>query len=255
MDKLFTYFRLQVLLVTLCYCLSQVTAVYPPNFYHNDKQCLYAFMADGGEYSITFPEIEPQKGPLKGIVYDKTSKCTDGITPGLLVVNFNTGDNFMESISIEFEIKNYPANGYWVINKATLKIKPVNKQLYPTDTIELNPIDIYAGDRFSYSCNTLVLQNSKPSNEGPHFKITLKRFQVQPFKELPTVIFAPSYDCSVWLTMPLIMGALLMLFIIFTVLIGVYLLVQQGNQGGGDLKFSKQSGMLMNQAQLDATKG
>lgn len=228
-------------------------AAYPPNFY-NHEGCLYAYM-DDGHYQITLPDAEAQRGALTKLQYDKkTTACTKGLQPGYLAVIFNTADNNMESMSIEFQIKPSPSEGYWEVNKATLKIAPINKSLFPTDTIELKPVDIYAGQAFSYSCNSLTLQNLKPAKDAPQFQLTLKRFQLQPFAELPNVIFGPSYDCSVWITLPVVMGLVLILFIVFTVMVGVYLMLELGNQTS-DLKFSKQGGMLMNQAQLDATKG
>lgn len=228
-------------------------AVYPPNFYHHEG-CLYAYM-DDGHYQITLPDAEAQSGALTKIQYDKkTTACTKGLQPGYLTVIFLTADNNMESMSIEFQIKPSPSEGYWEVNKATLKINPINKSLFPNDTIELKPVDIYAGQAFSYSCAALTLQNLRPAKDAPQFQLTLKRFQLQPFAELPNVIFGPSYDCSVWITLPVVMGLVLILFIVFTVMVGVYLMLELGNQTS-DLKFSKQGGMLMNQAQLDATKG
>lgn len=209
---------------------------------------------EDGAYQITFPDAENQAGPLIKLQYDSKSNCTNGIHPGNLIASFDLNDNNMKSMTLEFQIRDFPSEGYWAITSATLKISPNNKQLFPTDTIDLLPIDMYAGEKFSYSCYSLVLQNRLPTKDGPNFKITLKRFQVQPFSELHNFVFASSYDCSVWLTLPVIMGLLLILFIVFTVMIGVYLLMEQGNQTS-DLRFSKQGGMLMNQAQLDATKG
>lgn len=240
------------LLTFLTSFIIAIEAAYPPNF-HNQTDCLYAYMEDG-QYQITFPDAEAQRGALTKIQYDKKTACTQGLQPGYLVVEFNTADNNMESMSIEFTIKQSPSEGYWEVNKAILKIVPSNKNIFPSDTIELKPVDIYAGQSFSYSCNQLVLQNLKPLKDGPLFRLSLKRFQLQPFAELPNVVFAPSYDCSVWITLPVIMGFLLIIFITFTVMMGVYLMMELGNQTS-DLKFSKQGGMLMNQAQLDATKG
>lgn len=229
-----------------------IEAAYPPSF-HNQDNCLYTYMEDG-YYSISFPESEPQRGLLTKITYDKRTKCTKELEPGLLVVVFNMNDNNMESMTLEMQVKQSPSEGYWEVDKATLKIAPVNSNTFPSTTIELKPVDIYAGQTFSYSCNHLILQNLVLNKNEPQFQLHLKRFQLQPFKELEKVIFAHSYDCSVWLTLPIVMGLLLILFITFTVMVGVYLMLELGNQNG-DLKFSKQGGMLMNQAQLDATKG
>jgi len=255
MNKLIIMTGCPHLILLLCLTIvsfMSAKAARPPNF-HNETGCLYSFMEEG-HYLITFPDAENQEGSTQKIEYDKGTNCTNGLYPGNLIVVFRTNDNYMESLNIRFIIKASPSEGYWEVEKAVLKISPVNKQIFPTDVIELKPVDIYAGLSFSYSCNTLVLQDLHPNKDGPHFKLTLRRFQIQPFPETPTVVFSPSYDCSVWLTLPLVTGLILVLFIIFTVMMGVYLLLEQGNQTS-DLKFSKQGGMLMNQAQLDATKG
>lgn len=227
-----------------------------PNF-HNQTGCLYAYIGDDCTYLVTFTEdLESVRGQLSNMTYDSSkSNCTNGIFPGNLVVKFITDVNQMDGMWLELQIKPSPSEGYWEINNATLVLdNPRNEQIFPSRVIELKATDMYAGDKFSYSCNRLVLQNRVISKDGPHFKITLRQFQIQPFKELDRYVFAPSFDCAVWITLPVLMGLILVLFIIFTVMIGVYLLMEQGNQQG-DLKFSKQGGMLMNQAQLDATKG
>lgn len=238
-------------LVLLCK-LKQILAVYPPNF-HNLTGCLYTYMNDG-QYKIAFPDgSEPQHGVLNaGNANLQSSKCVSSGT-GMLSMTFN-GDYNMEGMTIEFQIKQPSGSYHWTMDKVVLKITPNNKHPFPHDTIDLKPPnDIYAGSGQSYSCSGLVLQNALPRRDEPQFKIILKRFQVQPFGELSDRVFAPSHDCSVWLTLPQIMGFILVLFIIFTALIGIYMLLALGNQSS-DLRFNKQGGMLMNQAQLDATK-
>lgn len=231
----------------------QALASYPA-FFHNKDNCLYSYIEDGA-YQITFQDAEPQEGALKGIQYDDSkSSCARAHEPGKLFVSFSPEDNNMHQLSIEFSIKSLQSEGYWTVDKAILRIDPSNPSQFPSKEIALKPVDIYASQNNSYSCNALVLQNLSPKKDEPRFKITLKRFQLQPFKELDRVVFAPSHDCAVWITMPVLMGFLLILFITVTSMIGIYLLLEQGNQSS-DLKFSKQGGMLMNQAQLDATKG
>lgn len=226
------------------------------NKHLNLKDCLHAYM-DEGQYHITFPDgTEPQTGKLQNLKWDEdTSVCTTQGKQGKLAFRFDIQDNSIKSFSVEMDIKQVPNEGYWEMPTITVKISPVNSNLFPKDQFVIKRNDIYAGQRFSYSCKSFVLQNSvSPKENEPSIRLTLNRFQVQPFKEERDHVFAESFDCSVWLTMPTIMGLILVLFIIFTTMAGVYLLMEQGNQIS-DLKFSKQGGMLMNQAQLDATKG
>lgn len=230
-------------------------ATYPPNFF-NQSGCLYSYL-EGGNYSIHFHDSEPMFGDLSRVTYDKVnSNCTNGLYPGKLAIVFSVADNNMESMTLNLVIKPSPSEGYWEVNSAILQISPLEnaKERFKNLTIELKSTNIYAGQHHSFSCGSLVLKNSLQTTEDPNFRIKLDRLQIQPFAELANTVFAPSFDCSVWLTLPVIMGFLLMLFIIFTVMIGVNLILAQGNQTS-EIRYSKQGGMLMNQAQLDATKG
>lgn len=246
-----------LLLALYCHCqtfLVQAVQSLPPNFF-NHNGCLYAIQTEG-HYRVTFRDAaDPvQANPLGKPVYDTKSVCINGDVPAKLIINYDMSDNYFQSMSIEFQITNDTKNGIWQVSSAILKISPINPSQYPDNTLILRPANggqIYAPLSKSYSCSSLVFTNSTP--QGPTFRITLKRFQLQPFPELPNRIFAVSQDCASWLTLPQIMGFLLVLFIIFVVLIGAYMLLELGNQSG-DLRFSKQGGMLMNQAQLDATK-
>lgn len=249
---------LTLLLTTLVSSLVLATvglvdAAYPPGFYSKNN-CLYSHIADSS-YLITFFEGDPWAGTINKFNYDDTrSNCTNGVFPGNLVVTFPTADNNINSMTLEFLIKPAPAEGYWEVKQAVLTLNPVNSnRLNNTLIYQMMPMDMYAGLFNSYSCSKLELQ-SRALKEKPFIKLTLNRFQIQPSKEGDKVIFQPSSDCAVWITLPVLMGLILILFITFTVMLGVNLILAQGNQTG-DLRFSKQGGMLMNQAQLDATKG
>lgn len=245
------------LVLRSCWQTSLVQAVQqqlPPNFF-NRTGCLYVTTTDAGQYRVTSPDwTDQQQGALGNLTYGTGSACISKGQPGLLVMNYDTSDMNFQSMTIEFTIKSDVKNDNWEISKVILTINPRNSQLFPEKELALQPAnggEIYASMNHSYSCSSLVLTNA--NRNGPFFKITLRRFQLQPFPEPDTRIFAASRDCSSWLTMPQIMGFLLILFMTSTVLIGAYLLLELGNHSS-DLRFSKQGGMLMNQAQLDATK-
>lgn len=232
-----------------------IEAAYPAGFY-NKTGCLYSHIADSS-YLVLFPDgTEQQRGTITKFNYDDSqSNCTSGVFPGNLVVQFPTQDNFMHEMTLKLQLKPAPSEGYWEVKKATLDIKPVNKDQWIgyLDPIQMLPIDMYSRLHYSYSCSSLQLE-SRAYKGKPFIRLTLNRFQIQPSAEGAKTVFQPSYDCAVWITLPVLMGLILLLFITFTVMIGVNLIVAQGNQTG-DLRFSKQGGMLMNQAQLDATKG
>lgn len=255
-----TLSRLMIFLIILCARwrthLVEAAQQLPPNFL-NQTGCLYATTADSGQYRVDFYDgTESQMGSLGKLSYGSDAKCITDTEPGKLVMNFDISDDKFVGMTIDLELKNNMKTFNWDISKATLTIKPQeNSQLFPEKVLDIKPAnggEIYAGVDQSYSCSSLIFTNS--AKNGPVFKITLRRFQLQPFHEPETRIFAPSRDCASWLTLPQIMGFLLILFMTFTVLMGVYLLIELGGHSS-DLRFSKQGGMLMNQAQLDATKG
>lgn len=257
------FYRSFSTLVLLFITVSVSHATFYPTLLQKDN-CLFAYLGTSGSisalgsYRVTFLDgSEPQMKALTELTYDSKTSCAHNETNGLLILNFKQDDNF-ESIKLEFEIKLMPNQGVWEIVRTQFKFKATNPNLNPGDTIDLKPVSglMYANSYQSYSCSSLVLQNlpSTQTKDGPQYKFTLRRFQLQPFANPDNrYIFAKSHDCSTWLTLPQIMGFLLIAFIIFTSLIGVYLLLELGNHTS-DLKYSKQGGMLMNQAQLDATK-
>lgn len=243
----------QIVLLILSSLALTIDAVYPSGFY-NKTGCLYSHITDGS-YLVLLPDhAENWRGSLKQFNYDDTrSNCTNGVFPGNLVVTMIPTDNFVTSMTLELLLKPAPSEGYWEIKTATLHVTPVNTQHLPNNVFQMLPIDMYAGLQYSFSCSALVLESRARKGE-PFVRLTLNRFQLQPFKEGVKTVFLPSQDCAVWITLPVLMGLILILFITFTVMLGVNLILAQGNQTG-DLRFSKQGGMLMNQAQLDATKG
>lgn len=91
----------------------------------------------------------------------------------------------------------------------------------------LRPTEISASDEHSFSCVDLELRSTKPKDQKYTLILKLKRLQVQPFK-LPDnkkKVFADSYDCSTWFTIPLWIGFLVILFFTTILAFGVYALM------------------------------
>jgi len=91
----------------------------------------------------------------------------------------------------------------------------------------LRPTEISASDEHSFSCVDLELRSTKPKDQKYTLILKFKRFQVQPFK-LPDnkkKVFADSYDCSTWFTIPLWVGFLVTLFFTAILAFGVYALM------------------------------
>lgn len=98
----------------------------------------------------------------------------------------------------------------------------INQNFLPStlgQVYKLSSHEITASDGFSFSCNQLILRSH---GENPAV-LTIHRFQLQPFASEKTV-FAESFDCSTWFTIPTWMGLISMSFFSFIVSVGVYFL-------------------------------
>lgn len=246
------------LLIILSSATGQQQKGYGPQFLKEDS-CLYAWVEDL-TYHITLPNHPFLSGQAK-IGLDSPyvageQKCSGKDQDGQLTLKFsNNTDSNIRSITIVMAITDGSRDWFIKSANAVLSITSEGLEKFKKNKFDFMVDDLYAAHKFSFSCSTLKLRSKPPAdvkNVEPILEITLGRFQLQPFHEPPLSVFAPSFDCSVWLTLPALMGLAFMLFSIGVVLIGVYFL-QDINTS--DLKFSKQGGMLMNQAQLDATKG
>lgn len=254
------------ILSILLLSITTFTLVHSDDNYANLKNldnCMYLY-AEGGQYYITFDAKEHQdRGgvlPIANATIDtsKSSCFKANDRNATLAIQFSQGidTNYMDSMLFEFHMNK--THDFWEVHDIVLTMVPVGQ--WPADlpkVIRLLPNDLYASNGFSYSCNNLMLterpsREKKESQQSVRYSISFSRFQLQPFN-VEGKIFAQSYDCSVWLTLPMIMGFLLVLFITLTVIIVIYLMVELGAQTR-DLKFSKQGGMLMNQSQLESTK-
>lgn len=238
-----------LLTIAILTMTSQLATVECANFV-NGSDCFYAYM-EGGNYSIANRDNpnEPFVGSFLSFEL-KDVKCFGESDLATLNITANLEQqNNADSLALDFQVKNWAKRGFWEITGVSVYFK-----LVPQGSVETNliPEDTWAGQGYSYSCNKLDLYNL-PTEKIPQVRITLRRFQIQPFKGGKTV-FAESFDCAVWLTLPLIMGIALLLLFTFTVMILIYLMVELGNQTC-DLKFCKQAGILMNQSQLENTKG
>lgn len=194
---------------------------------------------------------------LDSLTYDSSkTKCIEDNEHGRLVFSFKLDEKTkIKSISIGMRVEPSLSEGTWEINEANLTITraDVNRKR----TFPLRVQDMYASLSHSYSCNELVLRTmheKKPDNETgriePRAELTLKRFQLQPFSELKDVVFGPSYDCSTWITIPGLMGLILITFMTTFTIVGVYFLKKIETN---DFKYNKE-GQLFTQFQMESNK-
>ena len=120
--------------------------------------------------------------------------------------------------------------GDWFLNENKSKIIISNsgeaidsKCLYFKDT------GIEAANQFSYSCSNLsvIMKDNSTPNVEYLIELKIRRFQVQPFSLPPEkkLVFADSFDCSTWFTIPLWVGLLVTLLFTSILATGVYALM------------------------------
>lgn len=258
-EMLAVNFKLASVLIalTLGSFASNSKADYSKGFY-NRSGCLYAYMK-GGSFELTKAdgEVISEKFDLDLLKYDEgKSKClAEKTNIGKLVFSYELEKNkhLIDLITVGMRISSSPTEGTWEISQANLTIAtPKGKRVYP-----LKHSDIYASNSHSYSCSQLTLytmNKRKIDNETervkPKARITLHKFQVQPFKELDSTIFASSYDCSIWISIPGLMGLVLIVFMTFVTIGGVYFLSKIETN---DFKHNKE-GQMFTQYQMESIK-
>lgn len=234
-----------LILLFLIHSLGLVRAQYPMELF-TFGDCLYLYIE-----SLTY-RYENKK---ENVNYENKQLTITDNKAGWecnKTVNLHSEDrNIFPELNLIFDLdvrKDYS----WKIKNVNLSYKSTNEKYVNSSTKVLTMTNSWneIPDKASYSCNLLTL---KWGDDDERWTIVLKRFQLQPFKTNNS-IFGPSYDCSVWLTLPLVLGFILLALMTFVVTLVIYLMIDLGEQTK-DLKFSKQGGMLMNQSQLEATKG
>lgn len=224
----------------------------------NHSRCLYTYL-DGGELELHTADGDVVLEDLdtKLLIYDSArTKCVNAGDPGKVVFHFKTDEKSkIKLITVGMRIVPSLSEGIWEISQANLTI--VSAETERKRTFPLRIWDMYASLSHSYSCNELNLQTlpkKRPSNESgfgePRAFLTLRRFQLQPFAELENYIFAPSFDCSTWFSIPGIMGFALILFMITVTIIGTILLQ---NINTNDFKYNKE-GIQFTQSQMESNK-
>lgn len=153
-------------------------------------------------------------------------------TPKLIKITFSNEKKQRLELNLVFSLEK---GSYWeLLDGESRNTQPKSKVVvynFNNDgkSIEfsLRPTEITASDEHSFSCADLELRSTKPKDQKYTLILKLKRFQVQPF-QLPDnkkKVFADSYDCSTWFTIPLWVGFLVTLFFTAILAFGVYALM------------------------------
>lgn len=193
---------------------------------------------------------------LNSLTFDSNKiRCTNESSSGKLSISFKMDEKSkVKSINLAMKILPADYKDFWEISQANLTI--TRADIDRKRTFSLTFPDIYASPDRSYSCSGLefrTMKKRKTDNEtksDAKAKLTLYRFQLQPFPERELYVFAPSYDCSTWMTIPGLMGFTLILFITVVTVLGTICLKRIETN---DFKYTKE-GLLFTHSQLEASK-
>lgn len=230
---------------------------YGPGFF-NHSGCLYLYMEGGSFEMITADEARVNETlEVDSIEFDRSkTKCVREKNPGRVSFSFKlSGNKKVSSVAIAMRVTPIDKYGYWAVSQANLTI--TRADIDRKRTFQLGLSTMYSAADHSYSCGRLKLETMynrrKQENDtkvDPSATIALNKFQLQPFPELEHVIFAPSYDCSVWVTIPEIMGLILVLLVVAVTALGAVSLKRIDTN---DFKFSKE-GLLFTHTQMETSK-
>lgn len=252
-----TFILCSLSLLIPSYSTSQET--YGKGFY-NHSGCLYAYQ-ENGNLSLASSEGETMEDlKINHLEYDfKKTLCAEVGQPGKIVFSFKIPQSKdkkarsrFKAVTISMRFSISPSEGSWEINQANLTLISEREKR----KFKLAITDRYADLDRSYSCSELKLQTlyeRKPENASdliPAVSIILRRFQLQPFSERFDTVFAPSVDCSKWVSIPGLMGLVLVVFITAVTIIGIMLLQDMQTN---DFKFNKE-GLQFTQAQMESNK-
>lgn len=196
----------------------------------NHTDCLYAYI-QGGDYDLQTADggVINGKFSTESLIFDHDkTQCYDETGKAKLVFGFKlTDETIIKSLQVSMQIKSRQARGYWEINSANLTI--VRSDIDKKRTFPLKVDNLYASYSHSFSCSSLKLRNiiTKSTNSSkvePTVRLTLKRFQIQPFAASEYQIFASSFDCSVWLSIPIWTGLWFVIFMVSVIITAIYFL-------------------------------
>lgn len=150
-----------------------------------------------------------------------------GVKSNIIKLQFKSEEGASAYVEWQFDIL---ADGDWYLNQDMSKLDlsvPEETGKQTIKTFKFKDSELEAANQFSFSCAEFVVRNdnsSKDPSQLYQMEFRIKRFQVQPFilpKQL-NMIFADSFDCSTWFTIPLWIGFLVTLLFTAILAFGVY---------------------------------
>ena len=113
---------------------------------------------------------------------------------------------------------------YWYLDEnRTEVVVTANNKKYE---FSLKKTPVTAGHSFSFSCSQLRLHSGRATVDQPQYlDLVISRFQLQPFNATARQVFADSFDCATWFTIPLWTGFLVTLLFTAILSFGVFALL------------------------------
>lgn len=229
-----------------------------PDGYITDNKCFHwysegmmvQFWIPGKEGSSVIQEFEekdmkPSTDP--DIICGEKIDPKTGVRTTVIKVNFENAEKNAVALEWAFDVR---VDGDWYLNEAKSKIDVSIPKKGQASFIPMN-VMLEAANAFSFSCGDLIISTYRPKKEGEEeeadgysMQLRMKRFQVQPFgKDVQRkIIFADSWDCSVWFTIPLIVGLVVTIFFIAIIYMAIYGLMSIQ----GPTKFEDPKGKTIN---------
>lgn len=221
---MYRFLGLTVMLSLSCLVSSQkIKGPYPGLV---RKECL-VWYSEGLEVVVWSPGEETSKPVVE---FDRDPTASD-VTCG---TNFVNG---VKSTTIKFTFQSKPTgysaslewqfdtlrDGDWYLNDKKSQIVLSGQDIQ--GTYKFQDSELEAANQFSFSCSSFSVRSDNSSRNAENLmELRIKRFQVQPFtldKELK-MIFADSFDCSTWFTIPVWVGFLVTLLFTAILSFGVY---------------------------------
>jgi hypothetical protein len=210
----------------------------------NVDDCLYLYQ-EGGSATVNLYNVVTGKDNTQELKFAErfdfkilkdpasaTGKCINNTLnngTGTLVLEYNKFDESnITGMQVTFDFEKLGHRGYWWVKQAMVKLSIVRSGRTENKEFQLDTYDIMtASTGFSFSCNSLSVRSLKPTVNVTH-QMTLRyhRFQTQPFNNTRNPIFADSFDCSTWFTLPLWMGLFVMILFTAIMALGIYLLFE-----------------------------
>jgi hypothetical protein len=151
---------------------------------------------------------------------DVRTQCTDPKSKSLSLT-FSSPSNQRIVLKLVVRVR---SRHHWQLDESSSRVQVEDGG--KTFDFNVTRSEVSAGDTFSFSCSRLRLKSGRATLKYPQrLDLVISRFQLQPFKGSEKRVFADSFDCATWFTIPLWTGFLVTLLFTAILSFGVYALL------------------------------